>query len=126
MAQKMGEDHSYRVYVLLDIPQAGTYSVSALLVISASLLYPSERPGSLGMTPCFSHPFGGNHKFFLRCYTLTFFFFGCAGSSLLHRGFSLFAMSAGFSWASVLNARGLGSCHCWALENRLDSCGTRA
>ena len=97
------------------------------LVTSASLLYPSEKPGSLGMTPCFSHPFGGNHKFLLRCYTLTFFFFfGCAGSSLLHTGFSVFAMSAGFSWASVLNAHGLGSCHCWALENRLDSCGTRA
>ena len=45
------------------------------LVTSASLLYPSEKPGSLGMTPCFSHPFGGNHKFLLRCYTLTFFFF---------------------------------------------------
>ena len=41
------------------------YLCSLNVVTSASLLYPGEKPGSLGMTPYFSHPFGGNHKFLL-------------------------------------------------------------
>ena len=76
------------------------------------------------------------------------FFFGCAGSSLLHAGF-LYLWRAGatlrcgawashcdgFSWcgaqalgmrASVVAARGLSSCGLWALEHRLSSCGARA
>ena len=76
------------------------------------------------------------------------YFFGCAGSWLLHRLFSscrkqgLFSSCSvwashcsGFSWceawalgawASVLGAHGLTSCSSWALEHKLNSCGTQA
>ena len=73
------------------------------------------------------------------------FGFGCAGSSLLGRlfsscgkqGSSLVAMHRLFiavaslfmkhgSTASVVSAHGLSSCHSWALEHRLNSCGKQA
>ena len=77
-----------------------------------------------------------------------YFIFGCVGSSLLHAGFFLVAVSrdypllrarashcGGFSccgaralgtWASVVVARELSSCGSRALEHRLSSCGARA
>ena len=77
-----------------------------------------------------------------------FFFLGCVGSSSLC-GLSLVAASGGYSslwcvgfslpcllccgtqalgtWASVVTARGLGSCGMWALERAgFSSCGTQA
>ena len=75
------------------------------------------------------------------CYSFYLFIFGCAGTSLLHVGFSrcgeqrlLFhpTRSVGFSGgrvqflgaqASVIVARGLGSCSSQALEHMLSSCG---
>ena len=98
------------------------YLCSLNVVTSASLLYPGEKPGSLGMTPYFSHPFGGNHKFLLWMMLHSNFFknlfiFGCAGSSLLHTGFSLWWAGAtvqsqrmGFSFLSLVLLQSMGYC----------------
>ena len=81
-------------------------------------------------------------------YINLFIIFGCIGSSLLRAGFSLIAVSGGYSslWcagfslggfsccgaralgmrASVVVERGLSSCGSQALERRLSSCGIRA
>ena len=72
---------------------------------------------------------------FFAVYLFILFIFGCVGSSLLHVGFSLVAVSRGFSCcgaralgvrASVVVVRGLSSCGSQAPEHRLSSCGTRA
>ena len=68
-----------------------------------------------------------------------FIYFGCARSSLLlELSFScagrwlLSSCCSGFSFGSLLlqsigsRACGLHSCHSWALEHRLNSCGTQA
>ena len=72
---------------------------------------------------------------------ILFFFFGCAGSLLLHAGFSLVAASGGYSslqcvgflllWLLLLQSTGsrhagFSSCGSRALERRLSNCGTRA
>ena len=69
------------------------------------------------------------------------FIFGCVGSLLLCTGFSLVAESGGYSllqcagfslwWLLLLRSMGcrhagFSSCGVWALECRLNSCGTRA
>ena len=73
-------------------------------------------------------------------FQILFIYFGCAGSSLLHRlslvagrgGYSL-SQCTGFSlrWLLLLQSRGSrvsggSSCGLWALEHRLSSCGARA
>ena len=67
--------------------------------------------------------------------------FGCVGCPLLHTGFSLVAVSGGYSllrcadfslqWLLVLQGTGsrhagFSSCGSQALEHRLSSCGARA
>ena len=73
-------------------------------------------------------------------FKLIYFIFGCVGSSLLHGGF-LWLRRAGAShcggfsrcrtwalgtWASVVVARGLGSCGSRALERKFSSRGAQA
>ena len=65
---------------------------------------------------------------------LNLLIFGCIGSSFLHAGFSLVAVSLGYSslqWLLLLQSTGsrrtgFSSCGSWALEHRLSSCGPRA
>ena len=77
----------------------------------------------------------------------TLFFFLAVQGLHCHVGFSLVSVNGGFSlvhglliamgsfvlkhrlqdtWASVLSAHGLSSCHSQILEHRLNSCGTWA
>ena len=75
------------------------------------------------------------------CFQPAFLFFGCVGSSLLHVGFSLVAVSGGYSslrcagfslqWLLLLRSTGsrrtgFSSCGSRALERRLSNCDTRA
>ena len=81
--------------------------------------------------------------FFKKKYPQGFylFIFGCVGPSLLRAGFSLVAVSGGYSslWCAGFSLRwllllrstgsrrtGFSSCGSRALERRLSSCGTRA
>ena len=91
------------------------------VVTSASLLYPSEKPGSLGMTPYFSYPFGGNHKFLLWCYPLAFFYIylflavlglHCCTQAFLYlqwAGATVQSQCMGFSLLSLLLLQSMGS-----------------
>ena len=92
---------------------------------------------------------GVPYPFILFCFfNIHFFFFGCAGSSLLCSGFSLVSREQGFSlvaahgfslqWhlllqaqaggsqASGVAAHGLSSCSSQVPEHRLSSCGVWA
>ena len=78
--------------------------------------------------------------FFLKIYLFYLFIFGCVGSLLLRVGFSLVAVSRGYSlfrcvgfslrWLLLLQSTGsrrvgFSSCGSRALEHRLSSCGAR-
>ena len=84
-----------------------------------------------------SRPIGELLFFFL----INLFIFGCTASSLLHTGFSLVAMSGGYSslwcvglslqwllllWSMGSRCTGFSSCGSRALERRLSSCGAQA
>ena len=71
--------------------------------------------------------------FLLKCYC---FLFSCAGTSLLHAGFSPVAASGGYSrcvgfslqqllllWNTGSRVRGLSTCCSLAPEHRFNSCG---
>ena len=90
-----------------------------------------------GTFPCYLN-FYKEHVFL--CDFFFFLFFGCVGSSLLHR-LSLVVLSRGYSslwcmghslqWLLLLRSTGsrrpgFSSCGSRALEHRLSSCSTRA